>query len=314
MQMNVRNAAILLALFATTVTACKKSSTPEEESPDQQTFTQLTIQAKDQAEVSGEIDAVSNDANLVLEEYTAISGKFMGVLGTICDATVKVDSASDPRKITITYNGTNCVGNRKRTGTVVLSMPANKRWKDAGTAITATYQNLTITRLSDNKSITLNGAHTLTNVSGGLLINLAARNSITHTLTSNNMKITFDDGSQRTWQVARQRVYTYNNCVVISITGTHTEGTKTGIAEWGTTRSGQAFTTSITQPLVIRQDCQFRLTAGQVQHEQRGATATTTFGLNATGAATGCPGNGAYYCKLEWTGSNNNTRSVILPY
>jgi hypothetical protein len=314
MQKNVRNLLVITAVLATTIIGCKKSSTSEEEKPDEQTFTELTVQSKDQLEVSGEIDAVNNDANQVLEEYTAISGKFMGVMGSICDATIKVDSASDPRKITITYNGTTCMGNRKRTGAVLITMPANKRWKDAGTAITVTYQNLKVTRVADNKSITFNGSHTLTNVSGGLLISLSARPSITHTLTSNNMNITFDNGTQRTWQVARQRVYTYNNGIVISITGTHTEGTKTGIAEWGTSRAGQAFTTSITQPLVIRQDCQFRLTAGQVKHEQRNTTATTTFGLNATGGITGCPGNGLYYCKLEWTGPNNSTLNAILPY
>jgi hypothetical protein len=314
MQQKLRNLAVMAALLATTVIACKKSSTTEEENSSEQLFAEMTVQSKDQADVSGEIDAVSNDANLVLEGYTAISGKFMGVLGTICDATVSVDSASDPRKVTITYNGTNCIGNRKRSGTVILSMPANKRWKDAGTAITVTYQNLKVTRVADNKSLTLNGTHVLTNVSGGLLISLPARPSITHTVTSNNMSITFDDGTQRTWQVARQRVYAYNNGVVATITGTHTEGTKTGIAEWGTTRAGQSFTTSITQPLVIRQDCLFRLTAGQVKHEQRGTTATTTFGLNADGVATGCPGSGAYYCKLVWTGPNNISRTAIVPY
>ncbi|WP_418251511.1 hypothetical protein [Flavisolibacter tropicus] len=109
-------------------------------------------------------------------------------------------------------------------------------------------------------------------------------------------------------------MYTYNNGIVVTITGTHTEGSKTGIAEWGTTRGGQPFTTSITQPLVIRQDCLFRLTAGQVQHEQHGTTATTTFGLNADGVATGCPGSGTYYCKLEWKGLNNNVRSVVVAY
>ena len=63
----------------------------------------------------------------------------------------------------------------------------------------------------------------------------------------------------------------------------------------------------------LRQDCHMRLTAGQVQHEQRGTTATTTFGLNADGAPTSCPGNGIYYAKLEWAGPNK-TRTVLLPY
>ena len=315
MQTNVRNLAVITALLATTVIACKKNSTTEEQQPSAtELFTELTVQSQDGAQVSGEMDAVSYDANLVLEEYNAITGKFVGRLGTICDATVVVDSASNPRKVTITYDGTGCQGNRTRTGAVVLTLPAGKHWKDAGATITLTYQNLKVTRQFTNKSMTLNGTQVLTNVSGGLLVQLPTRSNVTHTLTSSNLAITFDDGTQRSWQVAHQRVYTYNNGVVVTVTGTHTDGAKTGIAEWGTPRAGRTFTTSITQPLVLRQDCQFRLTAGQVQHEQRSTTATTTFGLNADGAATGCPGSGVYYAKIAWTGPNNITKTVILPY
>ncbi|HRF19588.1 MAG TPA: hypothetical protein PK977_15540, partial [Chitinophagaceae bacterium] len=70
-------------------------------------------------------------------------------------------------------------------------------------------------------------------------------NTITHTITSSNMSVTFDDNTQRTWQVARQRVFTYNNGVVITVTGMHAANGITGIAEWGTNRFGNFFTTSI---------------------------------------------------------------------
>src|SRR5690606_23393363 len=115
-------------------------------------------------------------------------------------------------------------------------------------------------------SITINGTQTYTNVSGGLLINLPVLGTITHTITSSNMSVTFDNGSQRTWQVARQRVFTYNNGVVITVTGTHTDGSVIGIAEWGTNRFGRSFITAITQPLVLKQDCSFRVGSGKVVH------------------------------------------------
>lgn len=110
----------------------------------------------------------------------------------ICDATVAADMLSNPRTITITYNGTNCIGNRTRTGIVILSMNANARWKNPGAVINVSLQNLKITRLSDNKSITLNGTQTYTNVSGGLLINLPTLGTITHTITSSNLLIGID--------------------------------------------------------------------------------------------------------------------------
>jgi hypothetical protein len=103
-------------------------------------------------------------------------------------------------------------------------MAQGVHWKDQGAQITLTFHDLKITRVSDNKSITINGTQTYTNVSGGLLINLLTLGTITHSITSSNMSITFDDGTQRTWNVAKQRVYTFSGTnVSITISGTHTE-------------------------------------------------------------------------------------------
>jgi len=193
-------------------------------------------------------------------------------------------------------------------------MPSGTRWKNAGATLTFTYTNLVITRVADNKSITINGAHNLTNVSGGLLINLPILNTITHAVTSSGISVKFDDNSIRTWQIARQQVFSYNNGIVLTVTGTHTEGNINHIAEWGTNRFGRTFSTAITQPLVFRQDCSFRLVSGEVKHTVPVFTAVGTFGLNATGNPTGCPGVAAYYCKLVWTGPNSNSHTVIFPY
>ncbi|MEO5996906.1 MAG: hypothetical protein ABIN89_09235 [Chitinophagaceae bacterium] len=292
-------------------TACKKSDSQV----NTDNTTKVTVQTDDQSRVFEETGAISNDVNIVLEASSpSITGREVNTQALICDATVAVDTLSNPKKITITYNGTNCLGNRTRAGVVVVAIAAGVHWKNAGAAISLTYQNLKVTRLSDNKSITLNGTHTITNVSGGLLINLPNLQSITHTIASSSMSITFDDGTQRTWQVARQLVFTYNNGIVISTRGFHTDGANTGIEEWGTTRFGNIFISSITEPLVIRQDCSFRLVSGKIKHETVLATATATFGLNASGAATSCPGTGSYYFKADWTGLNGKTYTIILPY
>jgi hypothetical protein len=188
------------------------------------------------------------------------------------------------------------------------------RWRNPGAIVNVNIQNLRITRLSDNKSITINGTHTYTNVSGGLLINLATLGTITHTITSSNMSVTFDNNAQRTWQVAKQRVFTYNNGIVVTTTGTHTEGAISGVAEWGINRFGRTFTTAITQPLVVRQDCSFRLTSGMVSHSTSVYNATVTFGLDSNGNPTSCPGAGAYYMKIVWTGPGGNPHTIIWPY
>ena len=275
---------------------------------------EISTHSDDQSRFASETDATANDADIVLETTSTFSGRGEQTQSLICDASVAFDTMSNPRTFTITYNGTNCIGNRTRTGTVIISMAQGIRWKNAGAAITITFQNLRITRLSDNKSITINGSQTHTNQSGGLLINLVALGSITHTVTSSNMSVTFDDGTQRSWQVAKQRVFTYNNGVVITSTGTHSDGTLDGIAEWGINRFGNAFTTSAFMPIVVRQDCSFRITSGEVRHNTQFVNSSAKFGLDSNGNPTTCPGTGNYYMKITWTGAGGNTYSTILPY
>ena len=299
---------ILILFFAIVFTNCKKESSTTDPQ------TEVTAHSDDQSNFDNQIDDVSNDADVAVESSSSFTGRTDQPQTLICNATVVVDTVSNPRTITITYNGNNCLNTASRTGTVVLSMAAGVHWKDAGAAITITVNNLHITRLSDNKSITINGAKTYTNVSGGLLINLATLGTIIHTVTSNAITVTFDNGSQRVWHIAKQRTFTYNNGVVVTTTGTHTEGTTSGIAEWGVNRFGHTFATAITTPMVIRQDCNFRLVSGQILHVLPNVSATATFGLNANGEATTCPGTGHYYMKVVFVGQNGNTITIIIPY
>ena len=302
--LNYLFALTLLISFA----ACKKEAGTNNND-------EFTTHSDDQSQFSAEIDAVANDADVAIESTPSFTGRYQGVQGVICDATIAVDGASNPRTITITYDGSNCLGGfHTRTGVVVISMAQGVQWKNAGAAITVTFQNLKITRVRDNKSITINGSQTYTNVSGGLLINLPTLQSITHSITSSGLSIKFDNNTQRSWQVAKQRVFTYSNGAVITTTGLHTDGNITGIAEWGTNRFGGAFTTKIEEPLVVRQDCNFRLTSGRVKHTTPLVTGVVTFGLDATGNATSCPGTGTYYFKVVWTGANGNSVTVIRPY
>lgn len=295
--------------LAVSFTACQK----DKETTGANAETEAKTHSDDDTRFANEVDAVAGDANLMLESTGGFANRGDQVQSLICDATVVVDTMSNPRTITITYLGTNCLGNRTRTGVVILSMPQNIRWKDAGATITVTYQNLKITRVSDNKSITINGTKTITNQTGGLLFTLPSVNNITHLINSSGMSVTFDNGAQRSWQVARKHVFTYNNGVVLSISGNHTENGVTNIAEWGTNRFGGAFTSSTLSPVVIRQDCNFRITGGEVKHTTPNITAISTFGLDATGNPTTCPA-GVYYLRLVWTSPGGNSHTIILPY
>jgi hypothetical protein len=305
-----------LLFFVAIFTACKK----ENSDPQIDESTEIAVQSDDQSRFSSEIDAVANDADISIENSSGFTGRVSQgqslLLDTVCDANVAYDIVSDPRTITITYNGGNCWGTRTRTGKVIISMAQGVHWKDQGAQLTLTFQDLKITRVADNKSITINGTQTYTNVSGGLLINLLTLGTITHSITSSNMSITFDDGTQRTWNVAKQRVYTFGGTnVSITISGTHTEGNVTHIAEWGTNRLGKAFTSSTVTPVVIRSDCNFRVVSGEIKHILPHVTADATFGLDSNGNPTSCPGaNGHYYFKIVFTGSGGNSIALIIPY
>ena len=323
-------------LFATTLTgfmfaACNKSSSNNSSTTSN---SDLQTQSDDEARVSTETDASFNDVSSVMTGEASITGSSVGrtirygvavtggnqdtVKGSlVCNATVTYDTVDNPRTITITYNGKTPDSLRFRTGSIVISWQAGTHWTTAGDVVTVQFNNVTIKRLLDNKSIIFNGTHTYTNVSGGSLLSLTSNNAspITHTITSTNMSITFDNGTQRTWSFARQRKFSYNNGLVITESGLHTDGSTTGISEWGTNRFGNSFTAQIAEPLVVMSSCSWQVTSGTYILTNSAGVLTLTFGLDSAGSATGCPIAGAsYYFELVWAGSGGKTYTFILPY
>jgi hypothetical protein len=327
-----RMAIAFCMLSCITIYSCKKDTSATNGTT---TDSNVSTSADDEQQVSTESEVISNDANTALNGQSDFSGSLSantsgntvvndvnatnGISGLInvhqliCDATITYDTANGQRVVTIVYDGTNCWGNRTRNGTITISMPVGQRWKNAGAVATVTITDLKITRLRDGKSIVLNGSKTITNVSGGLLKDLATLQTITHTIQG-NLVIDFKNGAQKTWNVSKQRVFTYDNGIVITTTGTYSDGTNNNIAEWGTDRFGNPFTSEITQPKVIRQDCDFRLVSGQNTVLIDKGTAVITYGLDANGGPTGCPGTGTYYFKLVFTGVNGKVYTKIWPY
>ena len=117
------------------------------------------------------------------------------------------------------------------------------------------------------------------------------------------MSVTFDNTAQRTWQTSLRRVFTYNNGIVVTFTGSSS----------GDNRFGHSFNATITQPLVVAQSCNFRYTSGQVQSTGSLITTTTTFGLDSNGnAVSDCPS--VLYYKIVWTGPQGNSLSYTGSY
>ena len=133
-------------------------------------------------------------------------------------------------------------------------------------------------------------------------------------ISADSVSIEFADSATRIWSVAKQRVFTYNDGVLITTTGTHSDGTNTNVSVWGTNRYGNSFETLIVQPKVIAQSCDYQLTSGETETIRPAVTTTITYGLDSDGNPTGCPVNGGfYYYKETWT-LNGKTYTWIAPY
>jgi hypothetical protein len=311
--------------------ACSKTSSSGTPST-VTTVDNLQTQSDDQTMASNEDDAMNSDADAAMSSNASIAGSSlnattannrigdMGVNGVdsasvICDATITVDTTSSTRTVTITYNGSNCWGNRTRTGSIVITVPRGIHWGDSAATASITIDALKITRVSDNHTITFNGNKTITNLTGGLLKNLATLQTIMHSISA-TMTITYNNGKTADWNCSKQRVFTYNDGVVITTTGTHSDGTNTNVAEWGTNRFGVSYESLITTPKVIAQSCDYRLTAGanELLNGNNSATATITYGLDSTGAPTTCPVSGSYYAELVFVSAAGKTYTYIFPY
>src|SRR5450432_1411518 len=118
--------------------ACKKDNASTSSTP---ATTDLQTSTDDQTMSSNENDAVSNDISASLESNGSYSRVFVDANASdasmrvdgdspVCDATLAFDTSGLTKTLTITYNGTNCWGNRTRTGTVVISEPKGVHWKD----------------------------------------------------------------------------------------------------------------------------------------------------------------------------------------
>jgi len=307
--MNKINLCLSLVVLTVCFSGCKK-----EEEPFVDHFPESRVHSDDQARFSTELDAALNDVNFALEMTPGFTGKAPVVVHPICDATIVADTLSNPRVLTLTYNGNGCLGTRKRSGKIVITMDAGTRWKNKDAAVTLSFQNFRSTRLKDNKDMIFNNTVLITNVSGGLLNELSSLSNITHTIFSGDFDITFDNGKEWSWKTARKRVYHQNNGIVITTTGTHAGGNLRGIADWGNNRFGSPFLTPILIPLVIRQDCNFRVVQGKIEIILTDRLyATAKLGLDHAGNPISCP-ESSYYLQLYWRDNQGSARVAFLPY
>ena len=297
--------ALLLVVTGLSLSGCKKDKNSNS-NVDPTSMQQL---ANDENQVQSASDESINDVNAFLS-----GGSLKSTESVPCNATVDSTAVvNDTITYYITYNGKNCSGTRTRTGQVEIKKKVGTHWFQAGATVIVKHINFTITKLSNGKSITLNGVKTHENVTGGLLFQLGTGvTSIIHK-TWGHETVTFSDNTTKSWNIARQRTFTGTpSDVVITLDGFGTEDNYSNLVVWGTNRQGENFYTQITQSVVLRQACGWDPCAGIKIHQipADSKSATLTFGFDSNNqpiTGTDCPTK----YKLDWQ-KNNHSGTVYL--
>lgn len=301
---------LVLAVLTFSFTSCKKDKIDEGNSD----FASIEQLSADENDVEAITDDAMKDVEGVLSYH---GGQMKSTMGIPCNATL--DSASvvnDTITLYITYNGLSCNGKRNRVGQVEIRKRVGTHWGQPGASINYRYINFAVTRVATGRTITLNGSKTFTNVSGGFVWQVGmAVNSVVQRVNG-NMSITFDDGTTRLWNVARQRTYSGSQGqLLMTVDGFGQSGDYTNLVTWGTNRAGEEFFTQISQSVVHKELCGFDPVAGIKVHTipAQSKSATITFGYNSNNEPiTGdeCPTR----FRIDWVhGTHSGTKYVELP-
>ena len=301
-------AVLLVSVIALSFTSCKKDDL-NKGNADPSSLVQLSADENN-------VESIMNDAEGDITSVMSNSGSNLKSTAWLpCNANVdSLAIANDTITIFITYNGLSCNGTGKRTGKIEIKKKVGTHWEQAGATIIYKYIDFTVTRVATNKSVTLNGTKTFENVNGGHRWQVGTTISSYVEKVSGVMQASFDNGTSRSWNVARQLTYTGTpGQIVLSIDGFGSSGEFQNLVVWGTNRQGEEFYTQIVQSVVCRQACDWDPVSGIKIHQipADSKSATITFGFDSNNQpVTGndCPTR----YRIDWQ-KNNQSGTSYLP-
>lgn len=307
----IRIIALVIAFAGLTLTSCQKDKL-DKGTNDSGSLTQLS---NDEINV----EEITNDALQDVEGVLSYNGgNLKSNRGIPCNATI--DSASvvnDTVTIYITYDGLSCNGRKYRTGQVQIRKQVGTHWGMEGASVNIRYINFSVTRVASGKTIILNSNKTFTNVTGGFIYMLGQNgfSTLVHRV-SGHLDVTFDNGTIRSWNVARQRTYTGTpGELVLTIDGFGTSGEYSNLVVWGTNRNGEDFYTRITESVVHKEVCDWNPVTGIKIHEipTTDKSATITFGYDSNNEPV-TNGDCPTHYRVDWqNGTYTGTSFLPLP-
>jgi ribosomal protein L24E len=273
--------------------------------------------SEEQAELAADNDMITRETDQALDDANDVlttSRYGDGTSSSPCGITVD-SSEIGTGKIILNFDGSTCFfGTRKREGEIIVQFsPNGGKWSDAGAKITLAFVNYKVTRVSDGKSIVLNGYKSIVNSSGGLIRQLTALSDpVEHSIRA-NVSIEFEDGTNRSWRVARKRsVSKSGGYYQVQLNGdTSVSGYKL-VTAWGTTRRGSVFYITTEAPTTFTSQCFRKIKSGELKVYTIYRTFAITFGVDADGNPDQdtCP----YGYKVEWTNSKNKEERKVVEY
>jgi hypothetical protein len=298
---------ILVGAIALTFASCKKDNI------DQGTVNPASLEQLSTDE--NNVESVMNDAESDITSVMSYpGGGYKSTAWLPCNATLdSLAVLNDSVTLYITYNGLNCRGTRNITGKIEIKKKVGTHWEQAGTAILYKYINFTVTRVATNKSITLNGTKTFVNLSGGHRWQVGTLIDSYVERISGTMQASFDNGTVRTWNVARQLTFTGTpGQFILSIDGFGAAGRYQNLVVWGTNRQGEEFFTQVIQTVVCKQTCNMDPVSGIKKHQMPSdnKSATITFGYddnNQPVTGDNCPTR----YRVDWQKNNHSGTSYF---
>ena len=308
--------AIATIAFAITFTACKK----DKDDPGDD----LKV-GNDNAKFQADMDQSLNDINEAFSKSSlsfkvASPADVQAPWEPPCGSSADTSLLDTDKQITFTFDGTTSCNNRVRSGVIVAKLINGNRWQDQGAVLKITFNNFSVNHLSTSLLFTYNGTKTITNVNGGLVRNLSSGSgSVVHKVRG-NITLTFDNGTERNWWIARRNTYDFNggNPRFTSAGDTLVADSDSLLAVMpattgGTNRFGNTFLYRAPIDIVSLANCGWdEPVQGQRIHFYNNRRVTVTFGVNQLGNSAG--GDCAYGFKIEWLRYNGQIGTAVIAY
>lgn len=320
--------AVMIAVF--TISSCKKEAepapivTPPTVSPTDSTS--QTTRASDQTNVENESNQAMDEANDALVGVST-TREVQATCGYTIDSSQKTFG-----KIKLIYDGlTNCNG-KVRSGSIDIKLPYDgtniTKWSAVGAIASLTFNNYKVVYVANNKSLLLNGWHSMKNQTGGGWIQLAMGNTIIHIIKS-RMFISFNGGTAIEWNSAKKRTLTYtgifpNGLLKATMAGdtlTYVGSTcYTHVAMWGVNPMGDHFVIDVPTDFsydiinpINSNTCNFKPLTGVLKYYGIAFAITLTYGVDQYGFAV-TPGVCPWGYKIDWEDNNQHFITAKIPY